>query len=61
MRCKKAIDARAYSHEMLEQMRRDSVQRVEKGESPKGRGAGLGDQPSNASRFPVHRPSRRRT
>ena len=42
MRCKKAIDARAYSHEMLEQMRRDAVKRVEKGESPEAVAAGLG-------------------
>lgn len=42
MRCKKTIDARAYSHEMLEQMRRDAVKRVENGESPEAVAAGLG-------------------
>lgn len=42
MRCKKTIDARAYSHEMLEQMRRDAVKRVEAGESPEAVASGLG-------------------
>jgi len=42
MRCKKTIDARAYSHEALERMRRDAVKRVEAGESPEGVAAGLG-------------------
>jgi transposase len=42
MRCKKTIDARSYSHEALEQLRRDSVKRVEAGESPELVAAGLG-------------------
>lgn len=42
MRCKKTIDARAYSHETLEQLRRDAVKRVEAGESPEAVAAGLG-------------------
>ena len=42
MRCKKAIDARSYSHETLEQLRRDAVKRVESGESPEFVAAGLG-------------------
>lgn len=42
MRCKKTIDARSYSHEMLERMRRDAVRRVEKGESPEALAQGLG-------------------
>lgn len=42
MRCKKTIDARGYSHEMLEQMRRDAVKRVESGESPEAVASGLG-------------------
>jgi len=42
MRCKKTIDARAYSHETLEQLRRDAVRRVEAGESPEAVAAGLG-------------------
>lgn len=42
MRCKKAIDARSYSHEMLEQLRRDAVKRVEGGESPEAVATGLG-------------------
>ena len=42
MRCKKTIDARAYSHETLEQLRRDAVKRVENGESPEAVAAGLG-------------------
>src|SRR5205085_12705117 len=42
MRCKKTIDARAYSHETLEQLRRDAVRRVEAGESPEAVSAGLG-------------------
>lgn len=40
MRCKKTIDARAYSHEMLEQMCRDAVKRVEAGESPEAVASG---------------------
>jgi transposase len=42
MHCKKAIDARGYSHEMLERLRRDAVQRVEVGESPEAVATGLG-------------------
>ena len=42
MRCKKTIDARSYSHETLEQLRRDSVRRVEAGESPEAVAEGLG-------------------
>src|SRR4030095_6613767 len=42
MHCKKTIDARSYSHEALEQLRRDSVKRVEAGESPELVAAGLG-------------------
>jgi transposase len=42
MRCKKTIDARGYSHEMLEQLRRDAVKRVENGESPEAVAEGLG-------------------
>lgn len=42
MRSKKTIDARSYSHETLEKLRRDSVKRVEAGESPEVVAAGLG-------------------
>jgi transposase len=42
MKCKKTIDARSYTHETLEQLRRDSVKRVEGGESPEDVAAGLG-------------------
>jgi transposase len=42
MHCKKTFDARSYSHEALEQLRRDSVKRVEAGESPELVAAGLG-------------------
>lgn len=42
MRCKKTIDARSYSHEALEKIRRDAVKRVEAGESPEFVAAGLG-------------------
>ena len=42
MRCKKTIDARSYSHETLEQLRRDAVRRVESGESPEFVAEGLG-------------------
>lgn len=42
MRCKKTIDARSYSHDMLEQLRRDAVKRVGAGESPEVVAAGLG-------------------
>lgn len=42
MQCKKTIDARSYSHEMLEQLRRDAVKRVEAGESPEAVASGLG-------------------
>jgi transposase len=42
MRCKKIIDARSYTHETLEQMRRDAVKRVEGGESPEVVAQGLG-------------------
>jgi len=42
MRCKKTIDARTYSHEMLEQLRRDAVKRVESGESAEAVAQGLG-------------------
>lgn len=41
MRSKKVTDARSYSHEMLEQMRRDAVRRVESGESPEAVAQGL--------------------
>ena len=42
MRCKKTVDARSYSHDMLERLRRDAVKRVEGGESPEAVAAGLG-------------------
>lgn len=42
MHCKKTIDARSYSHEALEQLRRDAVKRVEAGESPEAVATGLG-------------------
>jgi transposase len=42
MHSKKTIDARSYSHETLEQLRRDAVKRVESGESPEAVAAGLG-------------------
>lgn len=42
MRCQKTTDARSYSHEMLEQLRRDAVKRVEAGESPEAVAQGLG-------------------
>jgi transposase len=42
MQCKKTIDARSYSHAMLETMRRGAVARVEAGESPEAVAAGLG-------------------
>ena len=42
MKCKKTIDARKYSHDTLEQMRRDAVRRVEAGESPEFVAEGLG-------------------
>jgi transposase len=42
MRSKKAIDFRSYSHDALERLRRDSVRRVEAGESPEDVAAGLG-------------------
>lgn len=42
MHCKKTIDARSYSHEMLEQLRRDCVRRVASGESPEVVAEGLG-------------------
>ena len=42
MRCKKTIDARSYSHEMLEKLRTDAVKRVESGESPEAVAEGLG-------------------
>ncbi len=42
MRCKKPIDARSYSHETLEQLRRGAVKRVEGGESPEAVAVGLG-------------------
>jgi hypothetical protein len=42
VRCKKTVDARSYSHEMLERLRRDAVKRVEDGESPEAVVAGLG-------------------
>lgn len=42
MRCKKTVDARSYSHEALEQLRRDSVKRVQAGESPEAVASGLG-------------------
>ena len=34
MKCKKTIDAHSYSHEALEKLRRDSIARIESGESP---------------------------
>lgn len=42
MHCKKTVDARSYSHEMLETLRRDAVLRVEQGESPEAVAQGLG-------------------
>ena len=42
MHCKKTIDARSYKHDMLEQLRRDAVKRVESGESPEAVASGLG-------------------
>ncbi|MCC6853349.1 MAG: helix-turn-helix domain-containing protein, partial [Rubrivivax sp.] len=42
MRCKKPIDARSYSHEALEQLRRGAVKRVEGGASPEAVAVGLG-------------------
>lgn len=42
MRCKKTVDARSYSHEALERLRRDSVKRVQAGESPEIVATGLG-------------------
>jgi transposase len=42
MRCKKVIDARAYSHGTLEELRRGAVKRVEAGESPEVVAVGLG-------------------
>lgn len=42
MRCKKTFDARTLSHQVLEQLRRSAVQRVEAGESPEFVAAGLG-------------------
>lgn len=42
MKCKKAIDARSYSHQTLEEMRISAVRRVEAGESPEFVAAGLG-------------------
>jgi transposase len=42
MHCKKTVDARSYSHEMLEALRRDAVLRVEQGESPEAVAQGLG-------------------
>jgi transposase len=42
MRCKKAMDARAYSHATLEELRKGAVKRVEAGESPEGVAVGLG-------------------
>jgi transposase len=42
MECKKTIDARGYSHAMLETMRRGSIARIEAGESPEAVAAGLG-------------------
>lgn len=42
MKCKKTIDARAYSHQTLEEIRIDAVRRVEAGESPEAVIAGLG-------------------
>ena len=42
MKCKKTIDARSYSHEALEKLRRDSIARIENGESPEDVAIGLG-------------------
>jgi len=42
MKCLKEFDARALSHDALEQLRRSAVQRVEAGESPEFVAAGLG-------------------
>ncbi len=42
MKCKKTIDARSYSHEALEKLRKDSIKRIEDGESPEAVAVGLG-------------------
>lgn len=42
MKCKKAVDARGFSHDALEQMRKSAMRRVEAGESPEFVAAGLG-------------------
>ncbi len=42
MKCKKTIDARSYSHEALEKLRRDSIVRMDNGESPEDVAIGLG-------------------
>ena len=42
MKCKKTVDARKYSHEALECLRKDAVKRVEAGESPEAVAQGLG-------------------
>lgn len=42
MKCKKPVDARSYPHEMLEQLRKDAVKRVEAGESPEFVAQGMG-------------------
>lgn len=42
MKCTRAIDARSYSHDTLEKLRRDAVKRIEGGESPEAVAMGLG-------------------
>jgi transposase len=42
MKCKKTIDARAFSHATLEEMRTSAVKRVADGESPEAVAVGLG-------------------
>lgn len=42
MKCLKEFDARALSHDALEQLRRSAVRRIEAGESPEWVAAGLG-------------------
>jgi len=51
MRCKKTVDARSHSHEALEQLRRDSVKRVQAGESPEVVATGLGISRSTIYRW----------
>lgn len=42
MKCKKIVDARSYSHDALEKIRKDTVLRIEAGESPEEVAKGLG-------------------